>query len=108
VGIGRVRDSVNVWEMESSMKRIAVVGALMFVLMILAVPAFAQVGGGSVLPPQSQTQTLPARVVSSTDTRAPALADTGLSVTNGALLGVGLLAVGGVALVASRRRRNAE
>lgn len=107
------------------MKRMALVGALVAVLALWAVPALAQ--DGSVLPtPSEDTGVLPSAPSPSEDTgvlpetddddedvadddEAVAaadddLADTGFDLTTGLLAGAGLLAAGGVALVLARRR----
>lgn len=90
------------------MKRIAVLGALVLVLAMFAGPAFAA-DRGSVLPGPSSEQVLPRSTAARTTTAnttqsSQVLADTGLGLTNGALLGLGLLGAGGVALALSRRR----
>ncbi len=114
---------------EQLVKRIALVGALVAVLGLWALPAMAQ--EGSVLPtPTEGTGVLPdapvATPASSEDTgvlpettddddvdvdddEAVAAADddlanTGFDLTTGLLAGAGLLAVGGTALVLARRR----
>jgi LPXTG-motif cell wall-anchored protein len=114
---------------EQLVKRIALVGALVAVLGLWALPAMAQ--EGSVLPtPTEGTGVLPdapvATPASSEDTgvlpettddddddvdddQAVAAADddlanTGFDLTTGLLAGAGLLAVGGTALVLARRR----
>lgn len=94
------------------MRRIGVIGALVLILAILGGPALAQVdpSGGSALPPpgQANSQPLPPAGSSSgstvSQTAAPALADTGIPVSTGVVLGVGLVAAGGAALVLARRR----
>lgn len=89
------------------MKRFAVIGALVLLLALVGGPAFAQVGEGSVLPDQGPAQVLPAsasRPAASVTQPAPALADTGIELSNGMLLATGLFVVGGVALTAGRRR----
>jgi hypothetical protein len=89
------------------MKRIAVIGALVLILAMFAGPAFAA-ERGSVLPGPGPQQVLPRSSGSSGSTATQystqPLADTGLGLTNGALLGIGLLAAGGTALAISRRR----
>jgi len=116
---------------EQLVKRIALVGALVAVLGLWALPAMAQ--EGSVLPtPTEGTGVLPdvpvATPASSEDTgvlpettddddddvddeavAAAAddddnLANTGFDLTTGLLAGAGLLAAGGTALVLARRR----
>lgn len=95
------------------MRRIGVIGALVLILAILGGPALAQVdpSGGSALPPpgQANSQPLPPAGSSSGGTvsrtvASPALADTGIPVSTGVVLGVGLVAAGGGALVLARRR----
>jgi len=119
---------------EQLVKRIALVGALVAVLGLWALPAVAQ--EGSVLPtPTEGTGVLPDAPVATPDSsedffflpettddddddvadededEAVAaggddddLANTGLDLTTGLLAGAGLLAVGGTALVLARRR----
>lgn len=93
------------------MKRIVTIGALVLLLAIIGGPAFAQVGAGSVLPEQQETEVLPTSTQRSSGgsssgaaVSASALADTGLGVADGTLLAGGLLAAGAAALVLGRRR----
>jgi len=117
---------------EQLVKRIALVGALVAVLGLWALPAVAQ--EGSVLPtPTEGTGVLPDAPVATPDSSEDTgvlpettddddddvadedeavaaggddddLANTGLDLTTGLLAGAGLLAVGGTALVLARRR----
>ena len=87
------------------MKRIAVLGALLVTLMLLAGPAMAQsaLPEGSVLPEQPPAQVLP-DAPPAVEQPSAALADTGFQMSTGALLAVGLLVLGGGALAVGRRR----
>lgn len=89
------------------MKRITVIGALILILAAFASPAFAQnPADGSVLPGPQTEQPLPDRVVAVPVTPTTAtLPDTGMQVSTGAALGLGLLVVGGAVLYVSRRQR---
>lgn len=93
------------------MKRMVVIGVLVLILALIGGPAFAaQLGEGSVLPAQEDTEALPtstsrsARASQSSMAVGPVLADTGLGLGDGALLVGGLFAAGGLALVTGRRR----
>lgn len=93
------------------MKRIAVIGVLILILATFAGPAFAQTDEGSALPPPGSsqvlpgsTQVLPQAQSQSAAQQGGALADTGLGLTNGAVLAIALLAVGASTLAAGRRR----
>lgn len=96
------------------MRRIGVIGALVLILAMVGGPAFAQVdpSGGSVLPPdQARSQPLPPVSSGSSSvaqaTASPALADTGIPVATGLVIGAGLVVAGGGALVLTRRRATA-
>lgn len=91
------------------MKRSVVVGALIVILASIAGPAFAQADQGSVLPPPTQTQVLPAAsrpggAAAVTQQQGAALADTGFELTNGVLLAAVLLGIGASVLAVTRRR----
>jgi hypothetical protein len=90
------------------MKRTVIVAALVLVLALMGAPAFAQMGEGSVLPAQEDTEVMPTGTSRSSSAyqagSGPVLADTGLGLGDGTLLAAGLLALGGMALVAGRRR----
>lgn len=90
------------------MKRLALLGVVILALVMLAVPAVAD-DGGSVLPaPTHEAEPLPAAeepvAVAERQPAAEALAETGFSVTTGALVAALLIAGGGVSLVLARRR----
>lgn len=90
------------------MKRMVILGALVLILAMVGGPAFAQMGEGSVLPAQGETEVLPTGTSRSSGSSQAAtgqvLADTGLGLGAGAALAAGLFAVGATALVAGRRR----
>lgn len=88
------------------MRRIIVFVAALAAVFVLAVPAFAQTspglyGGEEVDPNPPAAPDQPAAQDPTPSTDLPA---TGLGLTAGMVLGVGLLVVGGTVLVLGRRR----